>query len=89
MSRTARITDILTNSLQPSQMELVNDSGKHKGHAGANPKGDSHYTLNVTSDKFRGMTKVQRHQLIYKLLDSEFKAGLHALSIVAKTPDEA
>ena len=48
----------------------------------------SHFKLRVVSEKFDGVPLVKRHQLVYSLLDEEFKAGLHALNITAKTPKE-
>ena len=48
----------------------------------------SHFKLRVVSEKFDGVPLVKRHQLVYALLDEEFKAGLHALNITAKTPKE-
>jgi len=83
MNRAERITAILTEQLQPIHLDLHDDSAKHTGHSGARPGGETHYTLVIQSDKFSGLTKVQRHQLIYRLLDEEFKTGLHALSIQA------
>lgn len=83
MNRAERIKAILTEQLQPIHLELRDDSAKHAGHAGAQPGGETHYALVIRSDTFAGLSKVQRHQMIYTLLDTEFKTGLHALSIEA------
>ena len=85
MSRAERIKELL-RAIHPTNMELLDDSHKHAGHAGASPSGETHYTLKIESGAFDGLTPVQRHQLVYKLLDSEFKNGLHALSIQAAAP---
>lgn len=71
-------------------IQLVDDSAKHAGHNSANGlrKQETHFTLQVVSSRFDGMSLVQRHRMIYQLLDEEIKAGVHALSIVAKTPQE-
>lgn len=84
MNRAERITSILTKNLRPSYLDLRDDSAKHAGHAGAAPGGETHYHLVIASEKFNGLGRVQCHQLVYSLLDSEFKSGLHALSIEAK-----
>ena len=49
---------------------------------------ETHFKLKVVSESFNGLTAVRRHQMVYGLLDSHFKCGLHALNIVAKTPAE-
>ena len=88
MPRHARIHALLTQGLSPNQLEITDDSAKHHGHAGANPEGQTHYSVTVESERFRGLGKVQRHQLIYGLLADEFKNGLHALAITARAPGE-
>lgn len=84
MNRAQRITNILTQQLAPGHLELIDESHKHAGHAGAAPGGETHYRLVIASDKLSGMSKVKSHQAIYALLADEFKTGLHALSIEAK-----
>lgn len=86
MNRKERIHTILSEGLMPSQIEIIDDSAKHAGHAGARPEGETHYTVKITSAAFAGKSKVQMHQMVYALLDDEFKAGLHALAIQAKAP---
>ncbi len=88
MNRHERITAILTQGLAPSHLELRDDSHKHAGHAGAQPGGQTHYMLSVESGAFSGVGKIQRHQMIYKLLADELNSGLHALSIKAFAPGE-
>ncbi len=87
-SRAERIAALLRKELSPSLIELYDDSHKHAGHAGAQPGGQTHYRLIIESEKLRGLSKVQCHQAIYKILDSEFKGGLHALAIQASAPKE-
>jgi BolA family transcriptional regulator, general stress-responsive regulator len=88
MNRAERMTSVLTQQLNPSRLELADDSAKHAGHAGAQPGGETHYCLVIESSMFTGMSKVRRHQIIYQLLADEFKSGLHALSIEAVAPGE-
>ena len=83
MTRAERITAILIQHFQPIHLELRNDSARHAGHSGARAGGETHYTLLISSEKFIGLSKIQRHQAIYKLLAGEFQTGLHALSIEA------
>lgn len=83
MNRTERISAILTEKLQPTRLELRDNSEKHVGHAGARPEGETHYELLIESTQFIGKSKVQRHRMIYELLAGEFNTGLHALAIQA------
>jgi stress-induced morphogen len=84
------IIQALEEGLRPTKISLIDDSAKHAGHAGMRGKAavESHFKLSVVSDKFQGLSRVQRHQLVYGLLDTQFKSGLHALNIQAFTPTE-
>ena len=74
--------------LQPELLEVEDDSHQHAGHAGARPEGQTHFTVRVVSERFTGLGRVARHQLIYAQLKPAFERGLHALVIEAKTPQE-
>ncbi len=77
---------ILTEALSPSFLHISNESAKHAGHAGAGVEGDAnymqtHYNVEIHSQAFEGLSRVKAQQLVYGLLDEEFKTGLHALSL--------
>jgi len=78
----------LAQALQPSRLSVVNESGKHKGHAGDNGSGESHFHVEVVSDSFTGLSRIARQRMIYNLLDEELKSGLHALSLRVLAPGE-
>ena len=63
-------------------------SHRHAGHAGASAGGETHYELVIEAAAFAGMSKIQRHQAVYGVLDAEFRQGLHALAIKATAPGE-
>lgn len=84
--RAERMERLLQKELNPSRITLTDDSTRHAGHAGARPEGETHYTLVIEAECFRGLSRVQCHQLIYRLLGEEFKCGLHALAINASAP---
>jgi BolA protein len=82
--RQRSIVEKLQEHLAPAHLEVVNESYKH-----AVPKGsETHFKVHVVSDKFAGMSLIQRHRMVNSLLDEEFKAGLHALSIRGQTPEQ-
>lgn len=87
MTRTERITDRLRQALATDAVELIDDSHLHIGHAGARD-GRGHYRVRVCSRRFEGLRTVQRHQLVYQSLGELMQTDIHALGIVALTPDE-
>jgi BolA family transcriptional regulator, general stress-responsive regulator len=82
-----RIVARLT-ALDPTLLDVVDESHLHAGHAGAREGGGTHYRVRIVSAQFEHRSRVARHRLIYGLLTAEFADGLHALALVAKTPDE-
>jgi BolA family transcriptional regulator, general stress-responsive regulator len=83
-----RIAARLTEALNPVALEIVDESDRHAGHAGARAGGGTHYRLRIVSAQFERRSRVERHRLVYGLLDAEFADGLHALALVAKAPGE-
>jgi BolA protein len=82
----AAITQALEERLQPVELELVDDSAAHAGHAGA--REGSHFNVRIVSAKFAGMPRISRHRLVYDALRPWMNEGIHALAIDARTPDE-
>lgn len=78
----------LKKQLQPMSMQIIDDSHLHAGHVGHSSAGASHLTLHVVSNRFTGLSRVQRHRLVYDILSSWMKTDIHALVINAKTPSE-
>ena len=83
-----RIVARLTAALNPVLLDVVDESDRHAGHAGARAGGGTHYRVRVVSAKFERRSRVERHRLVYELLTAEFADGLHALALVAKAPGE-
>lgn len=71
----------LEKALEPSLLEVVNESHLHKGHAGDNGTGETHFRVVVTAEKLRGLSRVAAQREIYRVLDDEMRNGIHALSI--------
>ncbi|KAF5949618.1 hypothetical protein HYC85_011611 [Camellia sinensis] len=88
-SRGKRIKEKLETELSPTELQVEDVSYQHAGHAGVKGSdGETHFNVKVVSMEFEGKSLVKRHRLIYGLLQDELQSGLHALSIVAKTPSE-
>ena len=80
------ITAALTARLQPSALNVQDDSHLHAGHAGA--REGRHFSVVVVSERFTGLTRVARHRLIYDSLNQLIPRGIHALAIDARAPGE-
>jgi BolA protein len=83
------IREKLTAAFAPEALTVADESARHAGHAGARPGGQTHFDVCIVSEKFNGLSRVERQRRIYAALDAEFRAGLHALSLKAQTPAEA
>ena len=86
MTRADRIRLALTDAFQPTRLEVVDDSAKHAGHAGAAAGGQTHYSVLVESGAFKSMSRVERSRAVHAVLAPEFEAGLHALSLKLEGP---
>jgi BolA protein len=75
-------------ALSPSRLELLDESAKHAGHAGAAPGGNTHWKLTIVSAAFTGNSTLARHRMIYDALGELMQNPIHALSISAKAPGE-
>jgi len=77
----------LTEALAPERLEIVDESHKHAGHAGARG-GGGHFVVIIVASAFQGKALLQRHRMVYDALGDAMRAEIHALSIKAYTPDE-
>lgn len=78
----------LNSALVPTRIELVDDSEQHRGHAGYNPAGESHFSLMIESEAFAGKSRVERQRMVYAALGDLMESRVHALSIRATAPGE-
>lgn len=85
--RVEYIRERITESLAPIRLDIVDDSHRHAGHASA--KGGGHYNVDIVSEAFQGKTLIQRHRMVYDAMGDAMGGAIHALSIRAKTPQEA
>lgn len=74
--------------LEPLGLDIIDESHLHAGHAGARD-GGGHFRLTIVSSRFAGRPTMERHRLVYDAVGDLMKRDIHALSIIAKAPDEA
>lgn len=85
-TRLERLTARL-KALEPAELEVVDDSHHHHGHAGA-ADGRGHFTVIVVSKRFAGLNTLRRHRLVYEAVGDMMTTDIHALSIQALAPGE-
>ncbi len=84
----AEITKRLHESLAPTHLEVRDDSEMHRGHAGHDARGESHFTVEIEAPQFAGMNRVQRQRAVNVALADLLAERVHALAIKARTPGE-
>ena len=84
----AEIERRLRAALAPVRLAVIDDSAHHAGHAGHDARGESHFTVEVVSDRFAGQSRVARQRLVNAALAELLAERVHALAIRARTPDE-
>ena len=89
MSVADTIRDKLTDRFTPVRLDIVDESHRHAGHAGARPEGETHFAVTVVAAAFAGHNRVARQRLVYQTLAEELATHVHALSLTTLTPDEA
>lgn len=87
-ARVARMEQLLQAALSPVQLEVVDDSARHAGHAGARD-GRGHFNVHVVSAAFAGLRPLARHRAVYAALGDMMQTDIHALGVQAQTPEEA
>lgn len=84
----AEIEKRLTVALAPAALDVIDDSAKHRGHAGHDPRGESHFTVRVVSAAFEGQSRIARQRLVNRALAELLADRVHALAIQARAPSE-
>ena len=83
--RIGKIRERLSAALHPDELEIVDESHKHVGHAGAKD-GRGHFRVRIVSEKFAGLPPLRCHRLIYAAVGDLMETDIHALSISAEAP---
>jgi BolA protein len=78
----------LSERFAPSRLDIVDESHRHAGHAGARPEGETHFAVTIVSDAFAGLNRVARQRLVYETLADELATRVHALALTTLAPGE-
>ena len=71
----------LSLKFAPSHLEVLDESEKHRGHAGSRPGGETHFRVRIASSQLDSLNRVAQHRAVMETLDTELKSGVHALAI--------
>ena len=82
------ISQLLVEAFAPTRLEVINDSEQHHGHAGHDGSGESHFTIEIESAAFAGVSRLQRQRLVNRALGDIPGQRVHALAIKARAPGE-
>ena len=75
-------------ALDPVELDLADESEQHRGHAGYQAGGSTHWRLSIVSPRFAGQSVVARHRMVYQALGNLMQNPIHALAISARSPEE-
>ena len=78
----------LSAALAPTRLAVINDSAKHRGHAGDDGSGESHFTVEIEAERFAGMSRLERQRAVNAALGDLMRERVHALAIRAAAPGE-
>ena len=85
--RVSKIRIRLEAAFAPRTLEIIDDSHKHAGHAGA-ADGRGHFKVRIVSEQFHRLDRLQRHRMVYEALGHLMKTDIHAVQVTALTPDQ-
>jgi len=86
--RGRRISAKLEKEFSPSELQVIDESSQHAGHAGSRPEGETHFRVHIRAAAFAGKSRIERHRMVHRALAEELAGGLHALAISAHVPQE-
>lgn len=84
VTRTEKIRTKLEDAFAPRLLEVVDDSESHRGHAGFQDGGESHFNVVIESDRFKGMSRIARHRAVHSALGKDLVSEIHALALTIR-----
>jgi BolA protein len=88
MSAETRMREKLLVALEPTRLDIVNESEMHAGHRSAPGTGESHFRILIVSPKFSGASRIERHRMVNAALADELQGRIHALALSTYAPSE-
>lgn len=85
----SEIEALLTAAFAPTRLAVINDSARHSGHSGDDGSGESHFTVEIESAAFAGVSRLQRQRMVNAALGDIPGQRVHALAVKARAPGEA
>ena len=82
------IETLLQQAFAPTRLAVTNDSAKHRGHAGDDGSGESHFSLLIESPAFEGKSRLERQRMVNAALGDIPGERVHALAVHARAPGE-
>ncbi|NWG46726.1 MAG: BolA family transcriptional regulator [Alphaproteobacteria bacterium] len=79
----------LEAAFEPQALAILDESERHRGHAGHRPGGETHFRIRIVSSAFAGLSRLARQRRVHEVLAAEIAGGIHALSLELRTPEEA
>lgn len=79
---------LLTAAFAPTRLDIINDSATHRGHTGDDGSGESHFTIEIESAAFAGISRLQRQRMVNGALGDIPGQRVHAIAIKARAPGE-
>jgi BolA protein len=84
VTRTEKIETRLREAFAPRHLDVVDDSESHRGHAGFQEGGESHFNVIIESEAFAGLNRVERHRAVHAALGKELMTEIHALALTIR-----
>lgn len=81
MSKEAEIRAAIETTFDVQELEIMNESGRHAGHAGDDGSGESHFAVRLRAAELAGLGRIARHRAVHRALGPELVASIHALSL--------
>ncbi|WP_439543743.1 BolA family protein [Hyphomicrobium sp.] len=89
MSAEARLREKLMIALEPTRLDIVNESELHAGHRSSPDTGESHFRILIVSPRFAGVSRVGRHRMVNEAIADELSGRIHALALSTYAPGES
>jgi BolA protein len=86
MSRRMRIEEKLAQTFTIERLEVIDESESHRGHAGFQEGGESHFRVRLVSSNFEGQSRIERHRAVHAALGKDLLGEIHALALELSTP---